>query len=642
MDLLPLFNLLNSVPQSEKKGSGNGTDPASSIAELIAQFQQILANSTQNASAADLASSATGSDPTAGGQQPPIPGQTDDSRLDWSLIASLIQFVPMNQFIPTATQQPDSSPLPQLPAALQASANQTTPETQSPILLDQSLTNSTESLAIPAIPLLLWNPEAASQPSSPAPAPSANTAANSAANTAADSSAPYPPFLLSTTKAASPADSRTSLDQADTSSETQFQIRITSTTVSLPPQQHPKANQSETAPHSTRTQPVSPPAGLLFSSPAHTGQLQPTPPSQVTAPLSAIDLAKAPQDPTTNTPLSASTLNPSPAVAQPDPSATQPPMDSLPARAAAISELPAANPAKTPEISRSHQPEAVASVLPQNGQQLSADLSSSEQDSGSAAADAQAATENSLTSSTSQPIVPVANINTPASPSITQPVEQSPSKATPQARAKRSLTLEDLLKEESQQRASQVLPFGQNSSALTSTEASAGQLANTPAQSLQPHTLSQVTTAAASSLQEASRIQVELNPQDLGRIRVEVTRHEQHLTARIEVAQSHTHRLLSDSASQLTEALASQGITVDRVDINYRPNLTENNPSGTAPQNFSGGARNPFTGQEDGSPRRQPQQEPQQQQFLRRDPPQSQPSSPQPRTARLKDIDIQI
>lgn len=641
MDVAPLLNLLNAVSQSEKKGPGAGADPASSIAELIAQFQHLLEQNTPASSPTASVSSSTDGTTTPDAGQTPSLDQTGNSNVDWSLIASLIQFVPLNQFIPTASaQQPAAGDIPQLPATLQINPVGATSETPSAISVEQLTPVSPETAPVPAIPLLLWNSEPAPQTSGPASIPSANMAA--------EQPSPYPPFLLDTPPSQTQGvEGPQSSDPSRPLAADQLQIRVTSTTVTFPAQQNslPSARQVTPPEVLAQTPLAPPPVGLLHQ------QSQIPPAIQQTTPQTD----PTPQ-PTSNTASTTSQISPS------DLAQFNPPTDAkrstLEQSASSIVETsphataavaPSTPAPKTSDLSSHHQrPMATASpVTPAlAGQQSSTDLSSSQQQAQPDTIESQLPTDNASPLSASASATDFSSANATGTIPLSTPltVETGSLKSTPQARAKRSLSLEELLKEQSQQPgATHLLPFGQNAPGIESlTAAPTEQLATSNQTSLQPQTISQITTAAGSSLQEANRIQVELNPHDLGRIRVEVSRHEQQITAKIEVAQSHTHRLLNDSVSQLTDALTLQGITVDRVDITYRPNLTENNSAGSAPQNFSGGARNSSTGQDDSTNRRQPQQEPQQQQFLRRDPPQSQPSTPQSRAARLKDIDIKI
>lgn len=60
---------------------------------------------------------------------------------------------------------------------------------------------------------------------------------------------------------------------------------------------------------------------------------------------------------------------------------------------------------------------------------------------------------------------------------------------------------------------------------------------------------------------------LQLDPPDLGAMRVQVRMHQQAMTLQVEVESGRAHRLVESNLSQLREALAQHGIRVDRADV---------------------------------------------------------------------------
>lgn len=77
-----------------------------------------------------------------------------------------------------------------------------------------------------------------------------------------------------------------------------------------------------------------------------------------------------------------------------------------------------------------------------------------------------------------------------------------------------------------------------------------------------------------------ARIQIQLDPPELGTMLVDVTRSSDGVVARLEVATTAAHRAVSESLSDLQQSLSKSGMTVDRVEVVLSENRSESSRQG--------------------------------------------------------------
>jgi hypothetical protein len=98
--------------------------------------------------------------------------------------------------------------------------------------------------------------------------------------------------------------------------------------------------------------------------------------------------------------------------------------------------------------------------------------------------------------------------------------------------------------------------------------------------------LSQVAHALV-SYRGGQELQLQLNPLDLGTVRVDVALHGGVLSARIEAQSPTTQQILIENLSQLKDSLAQQGVSFDRIDVRLAGTETGFGGAGTADPSFA-------------------------------------------------------
>jgi len=88
-----------------------------------------------------------------------------------------------------------------------------------------------------------------------------------------------------------------------------------------------------------------------------------------------------------------------------------------------------------------------------------------------------------------------------------------------------------------------------------------------PASVNQAQLLDHVTQAIQVSHQNGHEVRIRLSPPELGSLQIDVSVKNGALSARLETQNSAAQQVLSDNLPQLREALAQQGMTVDRIDV---------------------------------------------------------------------------
>lgn len=153
-----------------------------------------------------------------------------------------------------------------------------------------------------------------------------------------------------------------------------------------------------------------------------------------------------------------------------------------------------------------------------------------------------------------------------------------------------------------------------------------------------PEIVPQLTHAIAASATEHRSLSVELKPEELGHVRIEVTQHAEGMVASIEVERPSTAHLMTDSLSQLRDSLQAAGINIDRIEISTAPPP----PTGDSLNSSSQWGRSnsqASTQQEQSGSRQHPEQQSRRTEF-RRD--ESQRPQPSRTRARIRDIDVTI
>ena len=89
------------------------------------------------------------------------------------------------------------------------------------------------------------------------------------------------------------------------------------------------------------------------------------------------------------------------------------------------------------------------------------------------------------------------------------------------------------------------------------------------------------------SYRGGQELQLQLNPPDLGTVRVDVALHDGVLSARIETQSPTTQQILADNLSQLKDSLAQQGVSFDRIDVRLAGTETGFGGAGTADPSFA-------------------------------------------------------
>ena len=129
--------------------------------------------------------------------------------------------------------------------------------------------------------------------------------------------------------------------------------------------------------------------------------------------------------------------------------------------------------------------------------------------------------------------------------------------------------------------------------------------------------VSQVTAGVSAALGEQRHMRVELQPEELGRVRIDVTRHEGSLTAAIEVERPATGHLMAESLSQLHDSLQVAGIQIDRIEISVAPQTPPGETLNSASQRGQGESRGDSAQSESNSRQPPPEQQPRRREFQR-------------------------
>lgn len=96
--------------------------------------------------------------------------------------------------------------------------------------------------------------------------------------------------------------------------------------------------------------------------------------------------------------------------------------------------------------------------------------------------------------------------------------------------------------------------------------------------------VAQISHAVQTTYRGGQEMQFQLNPPDLGAVRVDVAVHNGVLSARLEVQSPTTQQMLTDNLSQLKDSLAQQGVSFDRIDVHLAgTNVNSGGSSGTGP-----------------------------------------------------------
>lgn len=157
-----------------------------------------------------------------------------------------------------------------------------------------------------------------------------------------------------------------------------------------------------------------------------------------------------------------------------------------------------------------------------------------------------------------------------------------------------------------------------------------------PVQVIRPQeVVPQLTHAIASASNEHQSIRVELKPEELGHVRIEVQQHDGVMVASIEVERPSTAHLMADSLSQLHDSLQAAGINVERIDLSTAPPP----PSGDSLNSSSqwGRSNSQASTQQEQSGSRQPPEQQRRSEFRR-----DEPQRPQPTRIRNRILDIDV
>lgn len=103
--------------------------------------------------------------------------------------------------------------------------------------------------------------------------------------------------------------------------------------------------------------------------------------------------------------------------------------------------------------------------------------------------------------------------------------------------------------------------------------------------------LDQVTSGVVSSHRGGHEVRLRLNPPELGSLLIDVAVREGVVTARLETSQAGTQQLLTDNIHQLRDALAQQGLVIDKLDVSLGDSRPDNSrgDQGSAGMSFSDG-----------------------------------------------------
>lgn len=149
----------------------------------------------------------------------------------------------------------------------------------------------------------------------------------------------------------------------------------------------------------------------------------------------------------------------------------------------------------------------------------------------------------------------------------------------------------------------------------------------------------QLVQAVGNKLDVHQSISVELKPEDLGRVRIEVSQKEGVMVASIEAERPSTAHAISDSISQLHDSLHAIGLTFERIEISTAE-FSQPRGDWFDGTSLSGRGNSQTSSQQDHSGSRQPPEQQPRQLNLRRNEPRSQPAL---RSRNLiRDIDIRV
>lgn len=103
--------------------------------------------------------------------------------------------------------------------------------------------------------------------------------------------------------------------------------------------------------------------------------------------------------------------------------------------------------------------------------------------------------------------------------------------------------------------------------------------------------LDQVTSGVVASHRGGHEVRLRLNPPELGSLLIDVAVREGVVTARLETTQSGTQQLLTDNIHQLRDALAQQGLAIDKIDVSMNDPRQDNSrgDQGSTGMSFSDG-----------------------------------------------------
>ena len=113
------------------------------------------------------------------------------------------------------------------------------------------------------------------------------------------------------------------------------------------------------------------------------------------------------------------------------------------------------------------------------------------------------------------------------------------------------------------------------------------------------HLLEHVAQGIGFSNQSGQEIRIHVRPPELGSLQIDVSVKDGALSARLEAQTSAAQQILQDNLPELKEALAQQGLTVDRIEVRLAdPSANSGNRSDVAEHSFAQNQQS----QRDGSP----------------------------------------